>query len=133
MKPSYRIGEIAKKTGCSPESIRHYEKRGLITPPARGEQGYRLYSQASLERINFIRHGRHLGLDLSTIQELLALSDQPNNDCAAVDAIASRHLAQLEERIKALESLAGELRQVIGQCRGGDTAHCQIIQTLYQQ
>ncbi|MCP1315556.1 MULTISPECIES: helix-turn-helix domain-containing protein [unclassified Halomonas] len=132
MEPRYRIGEIAARTGCSPESIRHYEKRGLLAAPARGEQGYRVYGQAALERINFIRHARHLGLDLATIQELLALSDQPNADCAAVDEIASRHLAHLEERIAALSALADELRLVTTQCRGGKTADCRIIQALFE-
>ncbi|WP_447555461.1 MerR family transcriptional regulator [Vreelandella sp. EE22] len=132
MKSLYRIGEVAKRTGCSPESIRHYEKLGLLTPPSRGEQGYRLYSDAALSRVGFIRHGRELGLDLHTIQELLALSDQPERSCATVDDIASRHLNHLEERIRALQALAGELRHVIDQCRGGKTANCRIIQTLYE-
>ncbi|WP_083001482.1 MerR family transcriptional regulator [Halomonas sp. GT] len=131
MKRHYRIGEVASRTGCSPESIRHYEKLGLLAPPQRGEQGYRSYDQAALERIGFIRHGRSLGLDLHSIQELLALSDNPDTDCTAADDIASRHLEHLEERIAALQALAGELRQVVHQCRGGKTANCQIIQTLY--
>lgn len=128
----YRIGEVAARTGCSPESIRHYEKLGLLPPPKRGEQGYRHYDQAALERISFIRHGRHLGLDLHSIQELLALSDHPDTDCSAADDIASRHLAHLEARIAKLQALADELRQVVHQCRGGKAADCQIIQTLYE-
>ena len=128
----YRIGEVAARTGCSPESIRHYEKLGLLPPPQRGEQGYRHYDQAALERISFIRHGRNLGLDLHSIQELLALSDHPDTDCSAADDIASRHLAHLEARIAKLQALADELRQVVHQCRGGKAADCQIIQTLYE-
>lgn len=131
MKRYYRIGEVASRTGCSPESIRHYEKLGLLAPPQRGEQGYRRYDQAALERIGFIRHGRSLGLDLHSIQELLALSDNPDTDCTAADDIASRHLEHLEERIAALQALASELRQVVHQCRGGKTANCRIIKTLY--
>lgn len=133
MKHTYRIGEVANRTHCSPESIRHYEKLGLLTPPKRSEQGYRLYDQAALERIGFIRHGRSLGLDLHSIQELLALSDNPDTDCTAADDIASRHLQHLEERITALQALADELRQVVHQCRGGKAAHCRIIKTLYNQ
>lgn len=132
MTPIYRIGEVATRTGCSPETIRHYEKLGLLPPPKRGEQGYRHYDQAALERISFIRHGRNLGLDLHSIQELLALSDRPDTDCSAADAIASRHLAHMEARIAKLQALADELRQVIHQCRGGKAADCQIIQTLYE-
>lgn len=132
MTHAYRIGEVATRTGCSPESIRHYEKLGLLPPPQRGEQGYRRYDQAALERISFIRHGRNLGLDLHSIQELLTLSDHPDTDCSAADDIASRHLAHLETRIAKLQALADELRQVVHQCRGGKAADCQIIQTLYE-
>lgn len=131
MKNTYRIGEVATRTGCSPESIRHYEKLGLLPPPKRSEQGYRHYDQAALERIGFIRHGRNLGLDLHSIQELLALSDHPDTDCGAADDIATRHLQHLEARIAKLQALAEELRQVVHQCRGGKAADCQIIQTLY--
>ncbi len=132
MTHAYRIGEVATRTGCSPESIRHYEKLGLLPPPSRGEQGYRYYDQAAVERISFIRHGRHLGLDLHSIQELLTLSDHPDTDCSAADDIASRHLAHLEARIAKLQALADELRHVVHQCRGGKAADCQIIQTLYE-
>ena len=89
-------------------------------------------TEAALERISFIRHGRNLGLDLHSIQELLALSDHPDTDCSAADDIASRHLAHLEARIAKLQALADELRQVVHQCRGGKAADCQIIQTLYE-
>ena len=132
MTHAYRMGEVATRTGCSPESIRHYEKLGLLPPPQRGEQGYRRYDQAALERISFIRHGRNLGLDLHSIQELLTLSDHPDTDCSAADDIASRHLAHLEARIAKLQALADELRQVVHQCRGGKAADCRIIQTLYE-
>lgn len=129
----FRIGEVATLTGCSVESIRHYEKQGLLPKVQRSEQGYRFYSSQAVERIGFIRHGRALGLDLNTIQELLNLSDNPDADCAAADAIASRHLMALEQRIQSLQALADELRQLVQQCRGGSTAECQIIQALHQQ
>jgi DNA-binding transcriptional MerR regulator len=132
MTEKYRIGEVAARTGCSPESIRHYEKLGLLAHPQRSEQGYRYYDQAAVERIGFIRHGRHLGLHLDAIRELLELSDNPDADCTAADDLASRHLQQLEERIASLQALADELREVAHQCRGGKVAHCRIIQTLYE-
>lgn len=131
MKHVYRIGEVATRTGCSPESIRHYEKLGLLPPPWRGEQGYRSYDQATLERVSFIRHGRSLGLDLQSIRELLELSDNPATDCTIADDIASRHLEHLEKRIAALQALTKELRQVVNKCRGGKAADCQIIRALY--
>ncbi|SFM63109.1 MerR family transcriptional regulator [Halopseudomonas yangmingensis] len=132
MAQEYRIGDVARRTGCSPESIRHYEKLGLLHAPQRGAQGYRRYDQTSLERIGFIRHGRHLGLDLQSIQELLSLADNPDTDCTLADDIASRHLQQLEQRITALQALADELRQVVHTCRGGKSADCRIIGSLYR-
>jgi DNA-binding transcriptional MerR regulator len=131
MGETFRIGEVAAQTGCSVESIRHYEKLGLLPKAQRGEQGYRFYSRQTLERVGFIRHGRALGLDLHTIQELLALSDNPDADCSAADDIASRHLEQLEQRIRALQALADELQQLVHQCRGGRTAECRIIRALH--
>lgn len=132
MTEKYRIGKVATRTGCSPESIRHYEKLGLLPQPKRSEQGYRYYDRATVERIGFIRHGRHLGLHLDAIRELLELSDNPDADCTAADDLASHHLQQLEERIASLQALADELRQVVHQCRGGKVAQCRIIQTLYE-
>jgi len=131
MTEKYRIGEVATRTGCSPESIRHYEKLGLLPHPQRSEQGYRYYDQTALERIGFIRHGRHLGLQLEAIRDLLELSDNPDADCTAADEMASHHLQQLEERIASLQALADELRGVAHQCRGGKVAQCRIIQSLY--
>ncbi|KDE39130.1 MAG: MerR family transcriptional regulator [Nitrincola lacisaponensis] len=132
MSDILRIGQVAGLTGCSVESIRHYEKLGLLRPPKRSAQGYRYYDQHSVERIGFIRHGRALGLDLHTIQALLNLADNPDADCTAADDIASHHLEQLEQRIEALQALADELRQLVHQCRGGHTRDCRIIQTLFQ-
>lgn len=133
MSEKYRIGQVAALTGCSAESIRHYEKLGLLQKPERSDQGYRYYDHRAVERIGFIRHGRSLGLDLHSIQDLLNLADNPDADCSAADDIATHHLEQLEKRIASLEALANELRQVVRQCRGGTTAECRIIQTLFEQ
>lgn len=132
MKALLRIGELAGSSGCSPETIRHYERLGLLARPQRTANGYRLYSPETADRLGFIRHGRELGLDLQTIRELLALADNPDADCAAADRIASRHLESLEARIAALQKLADELRVVASQCRGGRVADCRIIEALFK-
>ena len=133
MKPSLRIGEVARLSGCSPETIRHYEKLGLLEPPARSSSGYRLYDIDAVDRLGFIRHGRELGLDLRTIGELLGLADHPDADCRAVDTIASKHLEQIEARIASLQQLADELRAMVSQCRGGRVAECRIIEALFRR
>ncbi len=133
MRRMLKIGEVARLSGCSPETIRHYEKLKLLEPPKRGANGYRLYTEEAINRLGFIRHGRALGLDLQTISELLALADDPDADCSAADRIASHHLKLLEERIESLSRLADELRAVISQCRGGRVAECRIIEALFER
>lgn len=128
----FKIGEVAQLSGCSAESIRHYEKLGLLEPPRRVANGYRYFADAAVSRLGFIRHGRTLGLDLQTISELLALADDPDADCSVADRIATRHLAHIEERVRSLERLADQLRAVISQCRGGRVAECRIIESLYE-
>lgn len=133
MKPLLRIGEVARLSGCSPETIRHYEKLGLLEAPLRSSSGYRRYDVDSVDRLGFIRHGRELGLDLRSIGELLALADHPDADCRAVDGIASKHLHQIEARIVSLQKLADELRSMVSQCRGGRVAECRIIEALFRR
>ena len=127
------IGEVARLSGCSAETIRHYEKLGLLAAPERGANGYRRYRREAVRRLGFIRHGRELGLELHAIKELLELADRPDADCAAADRIASHHLQRIEARIGALQQLADELRTVVSQCRGGRIADCRIIEALFTE
>ncbi|RFA26820.1 transcriptional regulator [Alkalilimnicola ehrlichii] len=127
----FKIGEVARLSGCSRETIRHYEKLKLLNPPRRAANGYRYYDETAIKRLGFIRHGRSLGLDLQTISELLALAEHPDSDCASADRIARHHLERLEERIASLERLADELRSVVVQCGGGRVADCRIIEALF--
>lgn len=133
MGPLLRIGEVAKLSGCSPETIRHYEKLGLLEAPLRSSRGYRRYDVDAVDRLGFIRHGRELGLDLRTIGELLALADHPDAGYRSVDGIASKHLQQIEARIASFQQLAYELRAMMSQCRGGRMAECQIIGALFKR
>jgi len=128
----WRIGEVAELSGCSRESIRHYEKIGLLEPPRRAANGYRYYSHAAIRELGFIRHGRELGLELDTIRQLLTLARDPDADCSEADRIASYHLERIESRIASLQRLANELRWVTTQCSGGRIADCRIIETLYE-
>lgn len=131
MSSSHRIGAAARISGCSAESIRHYEKLQLLPAPARSDNGYRYYSQQDIQRLRFIRRGRELGLSLQTIRELLTMVDQmPHSDCEPVNRIARHHLEDIEQRIQALELLAGELRSVVHQCKGGEVRDCKIIGAL---
>lgn len=132
MSTVFRIGEVARLSGCSPESIRHYEKLGLLEPPQRATNGYRYYTHQAIQELGFIRHGRELGLDLQTIGQLLALARDPDADCRAADRIARYHLERIEDRIAGLERLADELRSVTEQCGGGRVRDCRIIEALFR-
>lgn len=124
------IGELAEATGCRAETIRYYEHVGLLPRPSRTSANYRAYSQEDVARLRFVRRARDLGFSLEAIRDLLRMSNRREDDCKAVDRIASEHLAAVEHKISDLRSLAKELRHVIGQCRGGQIAECRIIEAL---
>lgn len=126
----FSIGELARDTGSNVETIRYYEKIGLMPEPERSAGNQRRYAARHRERLRFIRHARELGFTIDDIRELLDLSDQEQRDCTAVDALARRHRDAVDDRIRALTVLRDELDRMIEGCAGGDVAHCRIIQVL---
>lgn len=125
-----KIGMLSKATGTHIETIRYYERIGLLPPPARTDAGYRSYADAHRSRLQFIRHSRDLGFTIEEIRSLLDLSDHPSRDCHEADQIASRHLAEVEKKIAQLDMLRTELSRIVGQCRGGVAADCRVIDAL---
>jgi Cu(I)-responsive transcriptional regulator len=125
------IGDLARATGTKVETIRYYERIGLLPAPARTETGnYRSYSADQLGRLSFVRRSRDLGFTLDQIRALLDLADQRGRDCGAVDAIAREHLADVERKIAELTAMRRELSDLIGQCKRGTIADCRIIEAL---
>ncbi|MEJ1979000.1 MAG: helix-turn-helix domain-containing protein [Acetobacteraceae bacterium] len=124
------IGDLAKRTGTKVETIRYYERIGLLPKPARTEGNYRSYDNEHLGRLSFIRRARDLGFSLDQVRELLGLADQRDRSCEAVDVIARQHLAEVEHKIADLNALRDELADLIGRCRHGTVAECRIIETL---
>jgi Cu(I)-responsive transcriptional regulator len=124
------IGDLAKRTGTKVETIRYYERIGLLPEPGRTEGNYRSYDREHLGRLSFIRRSRDLGFSLDQVRELLGLADQPDRSCEAVDMIARQHLAEVERKIADLNALRDELADLIGRCRRGTVAECRIIETL---
>ena len=102
------IGRLSAETGVKIPTIRFYEKIGLLAPPPRTTSDRRLYDDAASGRLAFIRHARQLGFDLEAIRSLLDLSDQPDRPCADANAIAARHLADVEAKIAQLEADAAK-------------------------
>ena len=125
-----KIGDLARATDTKVETVRYYERIGLMPPPERTEGNYRSYTPAHLRRLNFIRHARGLGFDIAEIRSLLELSDEPAQDCTEADRIASFHLRAVEAKIGQLEVLRDELARMVGQCRGGQIATCRVMEVL---
>lgn len=125
-----KIGELAKRSGTNAETVRYYERIGILPQPARTDSNYRDYGPGEVERLAFIRHARSLGFDLNDIRSLVDLAEQPERDCEQADLIASRHLEAVEGKIRKLTSLRDELLSMIAACQGGRSVHCKILQAL---
>ena len=125
-----KIGELARATGTHIETIRYYERIGLLPAPDRTAANYRSYGDAHRARLRFVRHSRELGFTIDEIRSLLDLSDHPERDCADADRIASAHLEQVEAKIAQLSALRDELTRIVGRCRGGLAGDCRVIEAL---
>jgi Cd(II)/Pb(II)-responsive transcriptional regulator len=112
-----KIGELARRTGCPVETIRYYEREGLLPEPARSGGNYRLYGPAHLERLTFIRNCRALEMSLGEIGQLLGIKDQGGQDCGEVNALLEEHIGHVGERIATLQLLQGQLVALREQCR----------------
>ncbi len=130
MAEDLTIGSLAKRAATKVQTIRFYEHEGLMPEPARTEGGQRRYSKAHADRLAFIRHARELGFPLDAIRELLRLVDKPDQSCERVDRVARDVLADVEAKITRLESLRGELRRMVRQCRHGRVADCRVVKVL---
>ncbi len=127
------IGDLAMRTGTKVETIRYYERAGLMPPPARTAGNHRAYPRAHADRLAFIRHSRELGFALEDVRTLLAVSDDPHQPCAEVDAIARRHLQAVRSRITRLQALEAELARMVHECGQGQVADCRIVEVLADQ
>lgn len=125
-----KIGELAARTGANVETIRYYERIGLLPLPVRTSSNYRDYGPCHSERLSFIRHARGLGFDIADIRSLLDLGADPDQDCGHVDQLATGHLRAVERKIEQLEQLRQELNRMLSRCRGGRIADCRILEAL---
>ncbi len=126
-----KIGELATYTGCLVETIRYYERIGLLAAPIRSEKNYRLYDQAHVERLQFIRHCRSLDMALDEIRSLLNFRDVPDANCTGVNAILDKHIDHVAHRISELKALQLQLKQLRSRCLiAQSTQNCGILQGL---
>jgi DNA-binding transcriptional MerR regulator len=127
---SMNIGELARASHTKVETIRYYERIGLLPAPPRTAGNYHNYSAAHAGRLSFTRRARDLGFSIEQIRALLDLADQKQQPCEAVDAIARTHLTEVKRKLADLTALRRELESLIGQCRHGTIAECRIIEAL---
>jgi MerR family mercuric resistance operon transcriptional regulator len=125
-----RISDLAQRTGCHLETVRYYERIGLIPPPLRSAAGYRQYREADVERLRFVVRSRALGFGLDDIRGLLALAAHYDEPCEQVDLLTRRQLAQVEAKQRELAALARELRGMLEECHHGTRASCTILRAL---
>lgn len=126
-----KIGELAKRTESTVETIRYYEKEGLLPEPARSNGNYRLYRQEHIERLRFIRHCRTLDMTLAEVRTLLKHWDTPSEDCGDVDALLDEHIHAVETRVKELMQLKQHLLALRQKCAStAPTTSCGILLAL---
>jgi len=126
-----RIGELARLAGCLPETIRFYEQKQLLQPPARNRANYRQYDTGHLDRLNFIRRCRSLGMSLDEVQTLLCCQDQPDKPCDAVNDLVDRHIVEIDRQIADLRILHAQLADLRQGCDSTRPAgQCAILKRL---
>lgn len=131
MHNQLKIGELAERTGCLTETIRYYERKGLLPAPARSEGNYRLYGDVHVDRLQFIRHCRSLDMTLDEIQVLLGFRDVPDENCEGVNTLLDKHIGHVANRIQELKVLQSQLKQLRSQCLiAQSTKECGILQGL---
>ena len=130
-KRDLSIGRLSKRTGCNVETIRYYERIGLLAPPPRTAGGHRVYGGDHAKRLGFIRRSRELGFSLDEIRALLSLADGEEYDCGKVKEMTLHHLRGVKDKIRDLRKLERTLATVSSACEGGIAPSCPIIEALY--
>jgi MerR family mercuric resistance operon transcriptional regulator len=129
--PFFLIGQMSKETGVNIETIRYYERVGIMPSPDRSAGGNRQYNQDQLKRLNFIRRARGLGFSLQEIRGLFEMVDREDFTCGEVRDLTADHLAAVRDKILHLRKLEKALGAMIAECNVGDVPACPIIDALY--
>lgn len=126
-----KIGELAAATGIQIDTIRFYERQGLLPAPGRSDGNYRVYQREHAERLRFIRHCRALDMNLDEIRALLGFKDGPAGSCGGVNEFLDQHIAHVQERMRELRKLERDLRKIRQRCgEQRDTSQCGILSEL---
>lgn len=125
------IGEVAKQAHVRLETLRYYERMGLVAPPPRNGSNYRLYPEETVRRVQFIKRAQQLGFSLKDITELLALRTTPETPCADIRTRALAKIDTIEEKLRALHAMKEVLTQLVAECPGrGAITDCPILESF---
>jgi len=128
------IGQVAKHSGIGIETVRFYERKGLVEEPPRTDSGYRQYPEDVVARIRFIRRAKELGFKLKEIAELLSLRVDPDTTCVDVRKQTDLKIADVEDKIRVLQGIKTALKKLAASCVGtGPTSECPILEALDSQ
>lgn len=129
---TFAIGELARRAGVNIQTVRYYERRGLLDEPRRRESGYRVYDSSVLQRLRFIRRAQELGFTLGEIGDLLALRMEPSTTAGVVKERAERKIAEIEGKMRDLSRIRAALTHLAGRCHGGrgPTGDCPLLEAL---
>jgi len=125
------IGELAGRAGCQVETVRYYERVGIMPSPPRSAGGHRQYSFEHFKRLSFVRRCRDLGINLKRTRGLLELIDEGGDTCGQVKEIASGHLAEIRRKLSDLRKMEGVMKEMVAACDDGEIPDCPIIEALF--
>ncbi|WP_133365524.1 MerR family transcriptional regulator [Qipengyuania sediminis] len=125
-----KIGELARATGTKAETIRYYEREGILPAADRTDSNYRDYSPGHLATLTFVRRARELGFGMAQVRRLLALSDSADKPCEDVDLLVEEQIAEVDRKIADLSALRFELWQMLEACKGSRIAECHVVESL---
>jgi Cd(II)/Pb(II)-responsive transcriptional regulator len=125
-----RIGDVARETDTSADTIRYYERIGLLPPGERTDNNYRGYSAHAVQRLRFIRRCRQLDMSVAEISQILEVKDDPSAPCGPAVAVMQEHLRHVKERLAELRQLQRELSALLQTCSGGSSASCEVLGAL---
>jgi MerR family transcriptional regulator, mercuric resistance operon regulatory protein len=132
-RPRLTRGVMAARTGVNIETVRYYERIGLLPEPPRSTGGHRIYDEEMLRRLNFIRRCRELGFTLDEIRGLLQLVDGGAYTCGEVELLTAAHLEDVRHKLADLKRLEKVLREMVASCKGGEVPECPVIEVLFRE
>lgn len=128
---SFRISEVAERGGVNLQTIRYYEREGLLPEPPRRASGYRVFPESAVQRVRFIKRAQELGFSLAEIRELLSVEIDPAKDCSDVQRLARAKVHDIEEKIRTLQSMKRVLTRLADACPGcGPSSECPILESI---